>query len=176
MPNTCKTFGCKNNCWGGGFCKYHQYERRRLGGDLYVSKPRSPKSGTKIPKESKTRKKDHIHYAQHCKELEKETRAENNGKIYCFFTGGEITERISWHHTNKRTGEFYLDKRWLVPSFNKYHIMYHQTPVEILSKETWYYTVFLKNLGELSNELLLKEKKKFDKSGVLFQDEDEEFN
>lgn len=122
-----------------------------------------------IPKQSKTREIESKHYTRNCKELEQEIRAKNDGKIYCFFTGKEITERISWHHTKGR-GKYYLDKRYLVPSINKYHMAYTHTAIEILSKEPWYYTVFLKNIGELSEELLLKEKKKFEKAGLLFGD------
>lgn len=168
---TCKEDNCPNNVFGGNYCLRHQWKRTdKLNKPKNKpSVPLTPQKRYIIPKQSETRLKEINEYAQHCKELEQENRAKNNGNIYCFFTGKEITaERISWHHTNKRTGDFYLDKRWLVPSINEYHLMYHQTPVEKLSKESWYYKVFLKNLGELSQELLLKEKKKFEKSGILF--------
>jgi len=132
------------------------------GGDKYNSKPKTPKKKP-VPKQSKKRTTEKVYYAQACKSLEKEIRALNNGKIYCFFSGREITERISWHHTNKRIGQFYLDKQWLVPSINDYHIMYHFTPVDKLCKEPWYKD-FLRRLRNLSGELYDKELKKFDKS------------
>ena len=130
--------------------------------------PRSDEKRSKVPTESKKRQNDHISYTLLIKEMEIEIRAENGGKIFCFFTGREIEERVSWHHTNKRIGEFYLDKRWLVPTINEYHLMYHHTSVEKLSKEPWYYTVFIPNLEKLSSDLVLKEKKKFEKAGLLF--------
>lgn len=178
MPHTCDELNCNYNVFGGGKCKYHQFKRRMQYGDLYKKKAaeaRSPKSGTRIPKESKTRKKDHIHYAQHCKELTQEIRNENNGKIFCFFSGLEIQGTVSYHHLKGRTGVFYTDKEWLVPVDNKYHLMFHFTTVEELMKEPWY-EGFLKRLRFKSEELYQKELKKIDKSGILFQDEDEEIN
>ena len=147
------------------------------GGDLYGSTPsnkrseaRSPKRRTFISPESKTRQKEHKRYSEECKELEQELRALNGGKIYCFFSGEEITGIVTFHHTNKRTGKFYLDKRWLVPCINEYHLAYHFTPVEKLIKEPWY-NGFLQRLRKLSEDLYQKEMKKFEKAEIVFQED-----
>lgn len=173
----CHAEGCASPIFSHGYCKYHQYIRRMKGGDLYASRPsnkrseaRSPQRRMSVPLESKTRQEEHKYYTQECKELEQEIRALNNGNIYCFFSGKEIPGRVSWHHTNKRTGEFYLDKRWLVPSINEYHIAYHFTPVEKLMKEPWY-SGFLKRLRKLSEALYQKEMKKFEKANILFEED-----
>jgi len=81
---TCTHTGCSSPIFGGGYCKYHQYIRKMKGKDLYKPKPR--KSYT-IPKESAKRKEEKKYYSQHLKDLEKEIREQNNGKIYCFFSG-----------------------------------------------------------------------------------------
>jgi hypothetical protein len=149
MPHTCKYDGCSNNQFGGGYCKYHQYVRRMAGGDLYQAKPRqnkpfktrSPKSGATIPKESKTRKKEHIYYSKGCKELEKEIREANNGKIFDFFTGDEIKGKVTWHHLLGRTGDYYTDKDLLVPAENNEndgHLFWHRATLEQLKAKSWY--------------------------------------
>ena len=172
----CQAEGCTNPIFSKGFCKYHQFIRRMKGGDLYGSTPsnkrseaRSPKRRTLMPLESKKRQKEHKYYTQECKELEQELRELNGGKIYCFFSGEEIQGIVTFHHTNKRTGKFYLDKKWLVPCINEHHLAYHFTPVEKLMKKTWY-NGFLQRLRNLSEELYQKEMKKFEKANVLFEE------
>lgn len=157
MPHTCKL--CDRNVFGGGYCAYHQYIRHKQGGDLF--KRKSPKAKP-IPKESKTRKKERIYYTQHCKELTEEIKNENNGKIFCFFSGLEITGTPTYHHLKGRTGEFYTDKEWLVPAINKYHLSYHFTPVEELMKEPWY-AEFLIRLKNKSTDAYNKEIRRHEK-------------
>lgn len=154
----CHADDCNNEIFSHNFCKYHGYMRKRQGGDLFKRKP------NKLPVESKKRKEEKKYYSQNCKELEQEIRNANNGKIYCFFSGLEINERVSFHHTKSRIKDFYTDKQWLVPCINKYHLEYHFKPVEWLLKQDWY-EGFLKRLDALdpTGELLRKELKKQDK-------------
>jgi len=152
---------CNNAVFGGGYCKYHQYKRKMLGGDLYERKP--PKKRKAIPKESKKRKVEHKYYTQHCKELTKELKDANNGRIFCFFSGREIKGTPVYHHLRGRSGDFYTDKKWLVPCLNKYHNMYHFTPIEKLMQESWY-PEFLIKLREKAEDLYQKEIKKQEKS------------
>jgi len=151
---------CNNNVFGGGYCKYHQYRRKMAGGDQYERKP--PKKRKPIPKESKKRKEEHKYYTQHCKELTKELKDANNGRIFCFFSGREITGTPVYHHLRGRSGDFYTDKRWLVPCLNKYHNEYHFTPIEKLMQESWY-PEFLIKLREKAEDLYRAEIKKQDK-------------
>lgn len=182
----CSEKGCTNNSFGGGKCKYHQFRRYMQGGDKHKAKPRqkstdlprSPKRGTPIPKESEKRKLEHKTYIQHCRELEQEIRDANNGKIYCFFSGLEITGQVTFHHLKKRTGSFYTDKEWLVPVINDIHVYkYHQASYEQRIKEPWWED-YLKRLRQKSEELYLKEIKIGEKSvhklnPSLFSDEED---
>jgi len=156
--HTCKE--CNNSVFGGGYCKYHQYKRKMRGGNLYESKPRPKPS---IPKESKTRKKERLRYTEVCQKLTEEIKAENGGKIYCYFSGIEITGKPTFHHLKGRTGDYYTDKEWLVPALNDYHLAYHFTPIEDLMKEDWY-AGFLSRLKTKDYSLYCKEQKKIEKA------------
>ena len=172
--HTCKHPGCNNPVFGGGFCKYDQFRRSMRGGDKYKAKskqnnnvePLSSQKSTKIPKESKRRKSEHIYYSAECKLLEKEIRNANNGKIYDFFTGREIKGNVTWHHILGRTGDFYLDKDLLVPAENDEndgHLFYHRATVEQLIEKEWYGS-FLDRLKQKSMTAYNKELKKQDKN------------
>ena len=156
---TCTFAGCHSPQFGGSYCAYHQYIRRMKGGDLFKPKPRQRKP---IPKESKKRKEEKKYYSQHCKELEQEIREQNNGKIYCFFSGEEITEFVTWHHLRGRTGKFYLDKEFLVPSINENHLMNHYASYGDITQQPWYegYLERLKAKDILSYKKELKRKEK----------------
>ena len=158
---------CNNNVFGGGYCKYHQYRRGMQGGDKYTRKPKIKKRKP-IPKESKKRKEEHKYYSQHCRELTQELKDANDGRIFCFFSGREITGRPVYHHLRGRSGDFYTDKRWLVPCLNKYHNMYHFTPTGKLREESWY-PEFLIKLREKADDLYEKEIKKQSKSELNFE-------
>jgi hypothetical protein len=172
MALLCSKIGCSNLQFGGGFCKYHQFERRRQGGDLYAPKrkkkaveQRSLFKGTDIPKESKTRKKAKIYYSKGCKELEAEIRAENNNKIYDFFTGLEIKGFVSWHHLLGRTGDYYTDKEYLVPAENDEndgHMFWHRATIEQLMEKPWY-GEFILRLKSKCPQAYKKELRKQDK-------------
>src|SRR5512133_944882 len=141
MPHVCKEPGCTFNCFGGGYCKYHQGRRKQntpknTSGIRF--KPRSKSKGIKIPPESKTRQKQRKIYDQVCKELTEEIREVNEGKDYCFFSGQEIKGRISFHHFKGRAGKYYTDKRYLVPVLNDPHLEYHRMTVEQLKGQPWF--------------------------------------
>ena len=165
----CTEPGCYNNQFGGGYCKYHQFRRKMRGGDTH-------KRRTPIKKRSEKRVKDEKHYKDHCKELTEEIKKQNGGKIYCFFSGLEITGKPVYHHLRGRTGNFYTDKEWLVPCINEYHLAYHNQPVDKLLEHDWYDNVFLPNLKAKSEELYNKQTGKKEKSNQLnprlFDDDD----
>jgi hypothetical protein len=163
MAHTCSADGCNNPIWGGSKCKFHQYQRRMQGGDLFKRKPKI-KVPT-IPKESKKRKQEHIHYSEGCKQLEKAIRDANDGKIQDFFTNREIIGFVTWHHLLGRTGNYYLDKDLLVPCENDEndgHLFWHRATVEQLQAIGWY-EGFLKRLKNKSLEAYNKEIRRFEK-------------
>jgi hypothetical protein len=169
---TCRIENCHNFVFAKDLCAYHQYIRRMKGGDLYKLK-KPAKAPNKV---SKKRKEEQKYYAQNCKELTAEIRAQNNGKIYCFFSGKEITGFVSYHHLKKRIGDFYIDKEWLVPVINERHLEYHYQPIEWLLQQGWYQG-FLARLKDKSIELYNKEIKKGEKSiklnPKLFDDDED---
>jgi hypothetical protein len=171
MPHTCKIHGCNNPVFGGGVCKYHQYERRRLGGDLYLRKPPKAKP---IPKESKKRKDDHRQYTQKTKEFWYESVA--NKTDLCFFCGVHMNKRDNVHHLRGRQ-EYYLDKEYWVNAHNDCHVnKYHMMDIEQLKKESWY-PAFLQRLKAKDPQSYDKELKKQDKvqklNPNLFGDDDD---
>lgn len=165
----CKIDSCERFQFGGSYCPYHQYLRRLKGGDLFKRKLATKKP---IPKESKTRKREHKTYTQHCKELEKEMRDVNNGEIYCYFSDKEITGFVTWHHLLGRTGDFYVDKEWLVPVINEYHMCYHFSPIEWLMQQDWYKKL-LEKFRLRDAHLYYKELKRQEKAELNFEDNDE---
>jgi len=176
---TCKIDGCNNPVFGGGVCRYHGYTRHMKGGDLFKPKNNtavtlSPKSNTKIPKESKTRKKQGKTYKEVKDELRAELKAE--GKYDCFFCTDPMGEEKGFHHLKGRDGDNFIDKRWLVPGHNQCHVWdYHHLCVEQLLQFPWYQG-FLTRLKNKDPKLLREELKKQEKSGLIFDDEDELFN
>lgn len=174
--HACIEKGCDRPQFGGGFCKYHQFRRYMRGGDLY-----KPKKPAKAPnKESKKRKKERPRYTEVCDMLTAEIKKQNNGKVYCFFSGYEITaKRPHFHHLKGRTGDYYIDKEWLVPAIDEYHLAYHDHDTEYLLKQKWYTDVFLPNLKMKSIELYNKEIRKREKinklNPIIFEENDEIF-
>jgi hypothetical protein len=165
MPHTCKVEGCSNPPFNE-FCKYHQFMLYKRGGRLY--KPKKPKQA-KLPLESKTRKKEHLYYSQGCKQLEAELREQNNGVIYDFFTGLEIKGKITFHHIAGRSGDFYLDKEFLVPAENDEndgHLFWHHATIEQLKEKPWY-EGFLARLKSKSIDAYNKEIRRQDKAQPL---------
>ena len=151
---------CNNTVFGGGYCKYHQYKRKMLGGDLYERKP--PKKRKAIPKESKKRKEEGKTYKQIKDELRTEMIA--NGTYNCFFCGKPMGDEKGFHHTKGRDGSYLTDRKYLKPAHNQCHVWdYHQADIETLMQKEWY-SDFLNRLKELDINLYNKEIKKQDKS------------
>jgi len=134
------------------------------GGDLFVRKKPTNK---KIPVESSKRKEEKKYYKDHCRDLEMEIREQNDGKIFCFFTDKEINETISWHHLRGRTGKFYIDKEWLVPALNDYHLEFHFATIDYLLAQPWY-SEFMEKLKKKDYHSYCKQKRKEEKSKELF--------
>jgi hypothetical protein len=140
------------------------------GGALYAPKKRSktlsPLHKNKHPpiaKESPKRKKEHVYYTQICKEKETELRAlDPQGRIFDFFSGHEILEKVTWHHPYGRTGDNYTDKEHMQPVIGKFHLMFHKQTVEKLEQQEWYadfltrYKAFDENLWTKQTEKKLK--------------------
>lgn len=169
MPRTCTANGCNNPVFASDFCRFHQYKRRMVGGDLYNKrfKTRSPQRRTSIPKESKTRKEESKTY----KEVKDEIRAEliSIGKYNCFFCGKPMGEEKGFHHLKGRDGKNFIDKRYLVPGHNNCHVFkYHASSAEQLLRLPWYLD-FLKRLKEIDISLYREELKKQDKAGISFE-------
>jgi hypothetical protein len=162
---TCNKIQCNNPVFSMGFCRIHQWMRTDEGYKKMSLFKRKPPKAKPIPKESKTRKKEHIYYSVGCKELEKEIREQNNGKIFDFFTGLEIKGKVTWHHLLGRTGDDYLDKDLLVPAENNEndgHLFWHRATLEQLKAKLWYQG-FLTRLKEKSLQAYEKEMRRYDK-------------
>lgn len=51
MPKQCKNQGCKSNAFGGGYCKFHQYQRSDKKPVRLKRKPISRKVSTRLQNE-----------------------------------------------------------------------------------------------------------------------------
>lgn len=152
---TCEHKGCNNPQFGGGRCKYHQYERRMQGGDQH--KRKAP-----IARRTKKRDKDERQYKDQALEFFNE--AVKNGTNLCVFCGKKVTFFEGLHHLKGRTGDYLLDKEWWRTVHNFCHVdCYHQSDYEHRSKQPWY-QAFLLRVKEASEELWRKELKKGDKA------------
>ncbi len=164
----CIETGCSYSQFGGGYCKYHQFRRYMRGGD---------KHKRKTPAKSKKRQVDEKRYTEVCKELEAEERVKDSkGRIFCFFSGHEIVGQISWHHLRGR-GENLKDRRYLVPTINKYHLDFHFMSYDKFRQYGWY-EGWLTRLKLKDEQSYLKELRRAEKvnklNPKLFEDEDEE--
>jgi hypothetical protein len=157
---TCEHEGCSNPQFGGGRCRYHQFERRKRGGDLHVRKK-------PIARESKKRKEESKTYVQVKTELRDAMVAK--GTYNCFFSGLPMGNHFEFHHLKGRDGQLYIDPKYLVPALRKYHDDYHHLNIELLLKEPWYLE-FLSKLKAIDPKLYETELKKQYKAG-LFDDE-----
>ena len=133
----CTESSCHNPQFGGGYCKYHQWLRKRQGGDLFKrnTKPKKP-----IAKESPKRKKEHKRYTELVDEHR--IKCKEEGTYFCFFCLGEEDLSLSdkWlcnHHWEER-GANYLNVETWSWAHNSCHNMFHFAPLEILEKEDWY--------------------------------------
>lgn len=171
--NICSFQGCKYPVFSHGYCKAHQRfrtdEKSPNNRQNAKSNQLSPRRRTKLPPVSKKRLNESIVYTNVCKELEAEIRANNNGKVCCFFTGREIKGRIAWHHLQGRDGDFYTDRQWLVPSINYWHLFWHRATVEQLKEQSWYED-FKNRLREKSESLYRTEINKANKETIIFKE------
>lgn len=170
MPHTCNADNCSNPVFGGGKCKFHQFQRRMFGGDLYQAKPkqnkpsepRSKSGGYKIPRRTKERATDEKYYAEQAKDFYNE--AVINGTNLCFFCGEKVLTFQGLHHLKGRVGKYLLDKLWWVIVHNKCHTEdYHSANAQQRMRQPWW-PIFLSKLRAKSEELYLKEIKKIEKS------------
>lgn len=160
---TCTAENCSRPIFGGLFCKYHQWQRRLRGGDLYKPKPRTPKPP--IPKESKQRIEEYKTYKQTTQEMWDEAVATKTNK--CFFCDEVMAHRENLHHLKGRNGSLYIDREWLVLAHQFCHVdQYHRMTSEQLQNLSWY-SGFLQRLRAKSEELYSKEVGKGDKTQPL---------
>jgi hypothetical protein len=145
----CEHIGCTNPQFGGGRCKYHQFERHRQGGDLFKRKP--PKIANRTPK----RTKDERQYKDQAREFF--DNAVKEGTNLCFFCGKKVTKFEGLHHLKGRTNDYLLDRLWWVTVHNFCHTAcYHQMDYEHRSQQPWW-AEFLQRLRLKSEELYQKE-------------------
>lgn len=155
----CRVDGCNNPCFGGGYCKYHNYKRHMRGGDLY--KPAKAKK--KIPAESKRRKKEHIRYIDQVKMFKQEMK--EKGEYFCFVTGQDfdntLAGAVNTHHLRGRVGDYYLDKQYWILVRNQVHLdVFHgHRDIMEISKEPWWddFLTRLRSKDELAYRKIMKQ-------------------
>ena len=153
---------CTRNVFGGGYCAYHQFIRRKKGGDLYKPKPRIK---SKIPQESKKRKVEHKRYLEQVSEFRIESK--ENGSYKCYFCGGDEGKEMGmWlcvHHLEGREGK-YINKETFVWTHNYCHNIWHFASMEELKEQEWYNEEFLTRLKAKSIVAYSKQMRKEEKN------------
>ena len=129
---TCSYQGCSRPCFGGGYCAYHQFVRRKKGGDLYKPKPRKSSA---IPKESKKQKKVHQTYLQRLSAFWDRSVEEKTD--FCFFCGVHMDKRDNIHHLRGR-GKMALEEEFWVNAHNECHLNFHFKSVAWLKQQDYY--------------------------------------
>jgi hypothetical protein len=168
----CSEPNCSNPPWGGSKCRYHQYKRHMQGGDKFSPKRKkkaletqSSLFDTKMPQESKKRKKEHRRYSEQIIEFWDESV--ENKTDFCFFCGVHMDRRDNIHHLRGRTGEYYLDKEYWVNAHNDCHVYkYHMMNTEQLELSPWY-PEFMERLKSKDYASYCKELKKQDKKANI---------
>jgi hypothetical protein len=127
----CSVDGCNNKLFGGGYCAYHQWLRKRKGGDLYAPKKRQKP----INKESPKRKVANKRYLERLKEKWEEDL--KKGDIRCFFCNEVMTRREDNHHILGR-GSVILEEEWWSWAHNECHMAYTFEPIEKLRQRSWW--------------------------------------
>ena len=151
---------CKNDVFGGGYCKYHQFRRYMRGGDLY-----KPKTRVKpINKESTKQKKVTKQYLQRLSEFWDESI--KNGTDRCFFCDEKMLKRDNIHHLRGR-GKIALEEEWWVNTHQNCHMDFHFKPVEWLMQQTWY-SGFMERLCAKDSQSYGKQKRREEKDMELF--------
>ena len=154
---------CTRNVFGGGYCAYHQFIRRKKGGDLYKPKPRIK---SKIPQESRKRKVEHKRYLELVSEHR--TKCKEDGTYFCFFCleGEDLTTKDKWlcnHHWEER-GANYLNVDTWSWSHNSCHNIWHFASMEELKEQEWYNEEFLTRLKAKSIVAYSKQMRKEEKN------------
>jgi hypothetical protein len=160
----CSESSCHNPQFGGGYCKYHQWLRKRQGGDMFKRKPKP------IAKESVKRKKEHIRYIDQLKMFKDECKEQET--YFCFISGEDFDDTIDGfctvHHLRGRTGDYYLDKEFWILAKNKHHLdVFHRCTIDEL-KEKEYWVDFLTRLKIKDLHSYYKLLKRIEKSEELF--------
>jgi hypothetical protein len=138
------------------------------GGRLYKPKP---KTKNVIPKESKKRKIENKTYKQIKDELKEEMISA--GTWNCYFCSKPMGKEKGFHHTHKRDGTYFTDRKYLKPAHNFCHVeQYHRLPVEKLLEIPWY-GEFLLRLKALDESLWRIEMNKQTKNINLFEEDEE---
>ena len=153
----CTELNCHNPQFGGTKCKYHQWLRKRQGGDLFKrnTKPKKP-----IAPQSTKQKKIYKTYLERLKIFwEKSVEAGTN---YCIFCGEKMEHREDNHHLLGR-GSIVLDEEWWSHAHRVCHSKYESWSVEKLMLEPWYGD-WLERLRKKQESLYWKEKRKEQKN------------
>lgn len=128
----CKIEGCNSPIFGGLICKYHQYTRRMIGGDLFKKKPRQKSI---IPKESKKRAKDNRSYLVRVKEFWDKSVAEGtNGCIFC----EDFLDHFEGNHHIRGRGKYFLEPQFWSLAHFICHDDYHHKSIEYLARQPWW--------------------------------------
>ena len=159
---TCIESGCTRPQFGGGYCAYHQWIRRRKGGDLYAPKKRQKPINNESPK----RKQENKHYLLRIKEFWE--NAVNNGTNQCFFCGETMKERGDIHHIKGR-GKFLLEEEYWINTHRDCHMAYHFDPADKLRQYPWF-SDFMERLREKSPETYYKVLNKINKAELQFEE------
>lgn len=166
MPHTCAAEGCNNPIFAKLFCKFHQHQRRWIGGDKYQDKS-TPKAVHKpIRRRTKERTIDENLYAIQAKMFFQD--AVNNGTNLCVFCGEKVTKFEGLHHWKGRRGAYLLIKQWWSIIHNECHLFYHRATVEQMKEKLWYNS-YMSRLQQKSEQLYLKEINKAQKN-ILYRE------
>lgn len=166
MAKTCIEPGCNNPPFNE-YCKYHQFRLHMKGGRLY--KPAKAKKAP--PKESKKRKKEHIHYLDQRKMFIQEMK--DTGQYFCFISGLPFDDTRDGfntiHHLRGRTNDYLVDKEfWILARNDKHLDVFHNSKtIDELKKEPWW-DGFLARLKSKDEQSYLKIMRRIEKSGELF--------
>jgi hypothetical protein len=179
MPRICSADNCSNPVLGGSKCKYHQYQRRMLGGDMYNKPLKSPpskhlktlstKRGT-IHRRTSKRALDERYYAEKAKKFFEE--AVKNKINDCFFCGMKVFIFQGLHHLLKRDGSKLNDFTKTVIVHNDCHLFFHSATLEQLESKPWF-NQWMGRLKSVSLEAYNKEMRKTEKNINLFEQNEE---
>jgi len=91
-----------------------------------------------LPKKSAKRKKDDPVYKKVCDEIDEEYKFGGDYTL-CFFCWKPIRGFIEHHHFRGRVGDYYTDKRYIVPGHWLCHtVIWHTYTMAKLKVQSWY--------------------------------------